>query len=295
MKSQNRCGRNQRGEIMYDTIVIGGGPAGLQAALTLGRMHRQVLLLDSGEYRNGMVEHAQNLITHDGRPPAQLRALARADIAAYDTVEIRDAAAQAVAPAAGGFVVDVEGAAVGTRTVLLATGLRDELPAIPGLAAVWGRGAASCPFCHGHELSGKRIAILGGGAHADMQSAMLGRIASELVVLEPAEVAAVEPAATGLTLRLSDGSLLEVGGVFLAPTATQRAPFAAQLGVRMLESGCVAIDLMGHTSMPGVFAAGDMAHSPDAPGPLASLAAATSAGQLAAVGCVRMLIAAEPG
>ena len=71
---------------MYDTIVIGGGPAGLQAALTLGRMHRAVLLIDSGDYRNGTVAHAQNLITHDGRSPGDLRALARADLAAYDTV-----------------------------------------------------------------------------------------------------------------------------------------------------------------------------------------------------------------
>ncbi len=72
---------------MLDTIVIGGGPAGLQAALTLGRMHRDVLLLDSGTYRNATVEHMQNFITHDGRDPAELRRLARKDIAAYETVE----------------------------------------------------------------------------------------------------------------------------------------------------------------------------------------------------------------
>jgi len=278
---------------MYDTIVIGGGPAGLQAALTLGRMHRRTLVIDSGDYRNGTVEHAQNLLTHDGRAPRELRALGRADLASYDSVEIRDAAVQAVSAGFAGFTVDVAGETLHTLTVLLATGLRDELPAIPGLADAWGREVAHCPFCHGHELSGERIAILGAGEHPAMQAAMLGRIASEVVVLEPDAVLSVEPADPGLRLRLSDGSSLRVGGVFVAPISTQRAPFAAQLGLRMLSSGCVEVDLIGQTSVPGVFAAGDMAHVAALPGPMASLAAATSAGQLAAVGCVRLLVARD--
>lgn len=278
---------------MYDTIVIGGGPAGLQAALTLGRMHRRTLLIDSGDYRNGTVEHAQNLLTHDGRPPGELRALGRADLAAYDTVGIREATVRTVAADADGFTVEVDGETQRTTTLLLATGLRDELPPVPGLADRWGREVAHCPFCHGHELSGERIAILGAGEHAAMQSAMLGRIASEVVVLDAGAVASVEPADPGLTLRLTDGSALQVGGVFVAPTSTQRAPFAAQLGLRMLPSGCVEVDLMGQTSLPGVFAAGDMAHVAALPGPMASLAAATNAGQLAAVGCVRLLVARD--
>lgn len=278
---------------MYESIVIGGGPAGLQAALTLGRMHRRTLLLDSGEYRNGTVAHAQNLLTHDGRAPNELRALGRADLRAYDSVEVRDAAVQTVFPNTDGFTVELRDETLHTATLLLATGLRDELPAITGLAEAWGREVAHCPFCHGHELSGQRIAILGDGEHAAMQSAMLGRIASEVVVLEPAAVLAVEPANPGLTVRLTDGSATHVGGMFVAPISTQRAPFAEQLGLAMLPSGCVEIDAMGQTSLSGVFAAGDMAHAAALPGPLASLAAAMSAGQLAAVGCVRTLMARD--
>ena len=278
---------------MYDTIVIGGGPAGLQAALTLGRMHRRTLLIDSGDYRNGTVEHAQNLLTHDGRAPGELRALGRADLAAYDSVEVRDDAVRTIAPDAAGFRVHVDGETLHTSTLLLATGLRDELPPIPGLAERWGREVAHCPFCHGHELSGERIAILGSGEHAAMQAAMLGRIASEVVVLDTDAVRGVEPADPGLRLRLSDGSALLVGGVFVAPVSTQRSTFAAQLGLRTLPSGCVEIDAMGQTSVPGVFAAGDMAHQAALPGPMASLAAAMSAGQLAAVGCVRLLLARD--
>ena len=275
---------------MRETIVIGGGPAGLQAALTLGRMHRGALLIDSGDYRNAAVTHAQNLLTHDGRPPSELRALGRADLAAYDTVEIRDAAVRSVSQSPAGFAVELDDETLHATTLLLATGLRDELPDIPGLADAWGREVAHCPFCHGHELSGQRIAILGDGEHAGTQATMLGRIASEVVIFTPSQVSSVEPANPGLTLHLDDGSSTRVGGVFVSPISTQRAPFAMQLGLRTLPSGCVEIDPMGQTSMPGVFAAGDMAHVAALPGPMASLAAATSAGQLAAVGCVRMLV-----
>ena len=146
---------------MLDTIVIGGGPAGLQATLTLGRMHRSVLLLDSGTYRNATVEHLQNFITHDGRDPAELRRLARKDIAAYATVEIRDVTVDSVRHADGGFEVLVGDEVLAARTLVLATGVHDTLPDVPGIAEAWGREIAHCPYCHGHEFAGKRVAILG--------------------------------------------------------------------------------------------------------------------------------------
>lgn len=278
---------------MYETIVIGGGPAGLQAALTLGRMHRRTLLIDSGEYRNGTVAHAQNLLTHDGRAPADLRALGRADLAGYATVEVRDAAVRSVAPVDDGFSIDLGSETVASHTLVLATGLRDELPDIPGLEAGWGREVANCPFCHGHEFSGSRVAILGSGEHPAMMAAMLRPIVSETVVIAPDAVRSVAPAEGGLTLHLQDGSSIDVGGVFVAPISSQRAPFAEQLDLRMLPSGCVEVDLIGQTSVAGVFAAGDMAHVPELPGPMATLAAAINAGQLAAVGCVRMFVGRE--
>ncbi len=141
---------------MYDAIIIGGGPAGLQAALTLGRMHRRTLLLDAGTYRNSTVRHAHNLLTNDGRDPAELRRIARAEIAAYDTVEIRDAAAAAVARDEGSLTVTVGDERLRTHAVILATGVTDELPPIPGLAEHWGDTVANCPFCHGHEFAGAR-------------------------------------------------------------------------------------------------------------------------------------------
>jgi thioredoxin reductase len=272
---------------MYDVIVIGGGPAGLQAALTIGRMHRSVLLLDSGEYRNATVEHAHNLLTNDGRDPAELRRIARDELAAYPDVEVRAAAVTAVSGSLGAFEVATGEATERAARLVLATGMRDELPPVPGLAEQWGRRVAQCPFCHGHEFAGRRIGILIDGEHAAMIERMLRPVAASSYLARPADVVAVTDAGDGLQLQLADGSVEQVAGIFTAATSTQRAPFAVQLGCRLLPSGGVEIDGLGRTTVPGVYAAGDMAHTPAVPGPMVSLAAAIAAGQLAGASAVR--------
>jgi len=273
---------------MYDAIVIGGGPAGLQAALTLGRMHRRTLLLDSAEYRNGTVEHSHNLLTRDGTPPAELRAEARRELAAYPTVEVRNAAVEAVASTEEGFTISVAGEErLSASRVILATGMRDELPNIPGLSTEWGRRVAQCPFCHGHEFAGQTVAVALDGDHAAMIQGMLGPVASELIVVSPADIAHVVSHADELRLELRDGTVHAVAGLFIAPTPSQRAPFAEELGCRSLPSGAVEIDPLGRTSVEGVYAAGDMAHIAALPGPIVSLAAAIAAGQMAAAAVVR--------
>jgi thioredoxin reductase len=301
----------------FDAVVIGGGPAGLQAALTLGRMHRRALLLDSGEYRNAPAEHMHNFVTHDGTPPAEFRAAARADLAAYATVTVRDAAATAVVPDGdGGFRVELaDGAAPGaTRTVVLATGLRDTLPAIPGLEPLFGTVAAVCPYCHGHELSGKHVAVLGSGPHVTRVAFLLERIASRLTVLadggdldpgiraqlddagvavRPEPVKELSRSAAGATVSFADGPDEEVGGVFVAAEFAQRAPFAEQLGLNLLPSGAVEIDAMGRTSVPGVFAAGDMAHTSATPMPMASVLTAAASGLVAAASLDGELLARD--
>ncbi|WP_454858595.1 NAD(P)/FAD-dependent oxidoreductase [Promicromonospora soli] len=292
----------------FDTVVIGGGPAGLQAALTLGRMHRRTLLLDSGEYRNAPAEHMHNFVTHDGTPPAEFRAAARAELATYATVTVREVAASAVVPDGEGFRVElgVDTAAtapVAARTVVLATGMRDTLPAIPGLEPLFGTVAAVCPYCHGHELSGRHVAVLGSGPHVTRVAFLLERIASRRTVLadggeldpgiraqladagvairtEP--VKELSPSAAGATVSFADGPDEEVGGLFVAAEFGQRAPFAERLGLDLLPSGAVEVDAMGRTSVPGVFAAGDMAHTSAMPMPLASVLTAAASGLIAA-------------
>lgn len=277
---------------MLDTIVIGGGPAGLQAALTLGRMHRAVLLLDSGTYRNSTVEHMQNFITHDGRDPSELRRLARQDIAAYDTVQIHEVHADSVRQVDGGFEVEVGDEMLAAKSLVLATGVRDELPDIPGVAEAWGREIAHCPYCHGHEFAGRRVAILG-AERAEHLSALLGNIASELIVLDEEDVREVERVPNGLRIYLKGSEPLEVAGMFIKTEVSQSAPFAAQLGVHLYETGFVEIDAMGRTNVPGVYAAGDLAHVAALPGPMPSVATAVAAGVIAASVC-NMELAVQP-
>ncbi|KEP76196.1 thioredoxin reductase [Microbacterium sp. SUBG005] len=272
---------------MYDAIIIGGGPAGLQAALTLGRMHRRTLLLDSGEYRNATVRHAHNLLTNDGRDPAELRRIARAEIAAYDSVETRDAVAADIVPGDGHLRVVVDGEEHRTHAVILATGVADELPPIPGLAAHWGDAVANCPFCHGHEFAGRPVAVVNGSDHAAVLARMLEPVASEVHIVDPTGVREVVEAPEGLRLVLDDGSALEVAGAFVAPTSRPRGDLLERLGVQRQDSGAVRTDAFGRTSVEGVYAVGDIAHPDHLPGPLFSLAAAIAGGQLAAVAVVQ--------
>jgi thioredoxin reductase len=273
---------------MYDALVIGGGPAGLQATLTLGRMHRPTLMLDSGAYRNAPVDAMHNIITNDGRDPAEFRSIVRAELAAYGEVEVRDVAATFVERLHDGTfeVTLADGSVESTRTVVLATGLRDLMPDVPGFAEQWGRTVHVCPFCHGHELTGKRVAIQD-SPNAGHAVAMLSPIAGSIKVVPP--VTRVSQSAAGLVVT-SGSTAVVVDGLFAHPAFEQSAPFAAQLGLEMRESGAIAIDLFGHTSVPGVFAAGDLAHVAELPMPMPSVLAAAYAGQLAGAMVVREML-----
>ncbi|KAA9154100.1 NAD(P)/FAD-dependent oxidoreductase [Microbacterium lushaniae] len=279
---------------MYDTVIIGGGPAGLQAALTLGRVHRTAVLFDSGEYRNDATAYAHNVLTLDGVAPGELRRRGREELAAYDSIEVRGDAVTSVRREGDGFAVTLaSGSTVTARTVILATGLADTLPDIPGLAAQWGDRVAHCAFCHGHEFAGRPVAVMDAPSPATMTAAKLRPIASDVRILAPGELARVEETPDGLRLHLADGTDLEVAGLFAAPRTAQRAPFAAELGLALTEFGVVATDGLGRTSMDGVWAVGDMAQSSAWPAPLTSIVLSMSTGQLAAFDIVQGLAVAE--
>lgn len=294
-----------------DVAIVGGGPAGLQAALTLGRIHRNAVVLDDGTYRNAMVTHMHNVLTNDGRPPTDYRAAAHRELAAYDSLTVLSTRADDIEQVGDTFRLRLtDGSDLTARAVVLATGVRDELPLIDGLTALWGGLAAQCPFCHAHEFSGTRIGIIGGASAPDY-AGMLGPIASDLVVLTNGEplpetwsgggdvraepIVSVVPHDGGVraTLAVADGGAdggagspsgprhEQVSVLFVTPTLHQSAPFAQQLGLELNPSGCVRIDEFGRTSRPGVYAAGDMAHQPTFPMPMASVVMAQSMGQLA--------------
>ena len=294
----------------YDVVVIGGGPAGLQATLTLARVHRTVLMVDSGTYRNDPAAHMHNVVTHDGAPPAEFRAAARKELAAYDTVTVRDDAVTSVGRDArsdlgAGFVVALGDELVESRGVLLATGVTDTLPDKPGLAELFGTVVAHCPFCHGHEFAGGHVGILGTAGAAHLPG-IVGPIASRVTVFTDGEeltaelpagvavrtdrVTGVCPSPLGATISFVDGPSEDVAGLFVGTTLTQRAPFAEQLGLVLNPSGCVEVDPMGRTSVPGVHAAGDMAHLAALPMPMASVMVAAASGQVAAGALVAFVL-----
>ncbi|MDF1604374.1 NAD(P)/FAD-dependent oxidoreductase [Nocardioides sp. YIM 152315] len=274
-------------DLLYDAVVIGGGPAGLQATLTLARVHRRVLMLDSGSYRNDPARHMHNVVTHDGTPPADFRAAAQKELAAYDTATIRADAATAVAVYGDGFRVEIGAEDVTTRGVVLATGVRDTLPDRPGLAELFGDVVAHCPFCHGHEFAGKPVAVVGSAAHL---VGIMTPVASSVTMVDEESVARFERTDDGVRIVLADGTTTEYGGAFVATQLQQSAPFAEQLGLTLLPSGCVEIDVMGRTSLPGVHAAGDMAHLAALPMPMASVLTAAASGQIAASALVAHLL-----
>jgi thioredoxin reductase len=265
---------------MLDAIVIGGGPAGLQAALTLGRIHREVLVVDSGDYRNAPAEHLHNLIGADGMPPADLRAAARRDLAAYATVQVIAGEVADVSGDAGAFEVSLaDGSTHQARAVVLATGVRDELPDIPGLVEQWGRRVAHCPFCHGHEFAGQRIGMLAvDEARLAHLSGLLRPISADLVPVDG--LVRIDEVADGLRLTLADGGTVDVDGLFASSTV-RPSPLVAALGLEVNPSGAVLIDPMGRTSWAGIYAAGDTAHVRELPGPMQSIANAIAAGAAA--------------
>ncbi|AXL91882.1 NAD(P)/FAD-dependent oxidoreductase [Streptomyces sp. CB09001] len=290
---------------MLDTIIIGGGPAGTSAALTLGRAHRTVLLADSGQGRNAPAEAVHNFITHDGTPPERLREQGAENLSHYPTVERRATEVSSVRRVGEDhFEVGLaDGGTAEARRLLLATGLRDELPDLPGTAELWGRSAFHCPYCHGYEASDSRIAVLGAGPERVRLALHLSRFTDTMalctggepldpmmqIVLEANRIAvhtkaAVRLEGAGDRLRrivFEDGTSLERDAVFIKTTLRQRAPFAEQLGCVLFPDACVEVNEFGQTSVPGVYAAGDMARRATVPVPLAAVVAAAASGTVA--------------
>lgn len=305
---------------MLEVIVVGGGPAGMSAALCLGRSRRTTLLVDAGEGRNSPAAAVHNLLGHDGTPPAELRRVGRAELSRYPTVRCTAAAVKTATKEADGTfrVVLGDGDVVRSRWLVLATGLVDDLPAIDGVAPLWGRSAFHCPYCHGFEASGQRIAVVGGEPARAWLALHLSRFSPDVVLCTdgphqlPAaltsalETAGVRIAAEPIARLEADGDRLEavvlVSGaplprdaVFIATTLQQRADLAARLGCALLPDGCVEVDELGRTSVAGVSAAGDMARRRTVPVPLAAVVAAAASGTIAATCVDQDLIGVDAG
>ncbi|HUM72484.1 MAG TPA: NAD(P)/FAD-dependent oxidoreductase, partial [Chloroflexota bacterium] len=167
---------------MYDVIIVGGSAAGLSAALVLGRFRRHVLICDHQKPRNAPAEAAHNFFTRDGTPPAELLRIGREQLRPYATVEHCLAEVVSITAVDNGFALQTsDGAVLQSRRVLLATGVRDELPAIPGLADYWGKGGVHhCPYCHGWEVRDQKIVIIGNGEVVSHLAALLSALSTDI-------------------------------------------------------------------------------------------------------------------
>ncbi|MFI6812938.1 NAD(P)/FAD-dependent oxidoreductase [Nonomuraea sp. NPDC050328] len=289
---------------MFDAVIVGGGPAGLAAALTLGRVHRQVLVIDAGQGRNAPAAQVHNFLTRDGTPPAELRALAHAELAAYPTVRMVTGTVVRALDGEGFRLELSTGESVGARRLVLATGLADDLPGPRGVAELWGRTAVHCPYCHGYECTGRRVAVLGAELSRVRLALQLSRFAADVVLCTDghplsADVRAIlETSGVGVRcepvarLEGADGLLEQVvfesgpslarDVVFVVNVPRQRSDLAARLGCAVFDDGCVEVDDLGRTSVRGVYAAGDMARRAGMPVPMAAVIAAAASGTIAA-------------
>jgi thioredoxin reductase len=269
-----------------DCVVVGGGVAGLSAALVLGRARRRTLVLDRGGQSNRAAAHVGGLLGHDGTPPGELYDLARAQVAAYDAVVLRDAEAVDARVEGEGFAVVLgDGVEVRTRTLVLATGMDYEVPGVPGFAELWGGSVFHCPFCHGWEVRDRRVAVYGPAEVAERQATLLAAWTDDVTVVDPAEVAGVrvEDGVLKAVVR-RDGTEIPCDAVLVHAPLRRRGVLPERLGLALTDLGLVEVDALGRTSVPGVYAAGDLAVAPQ------QVAIALGSGHLVGIAVTRELL-----
>jgi thioredoxin reductase len=271
----------------FDCVVVGGGVAGLSAAIVLGRARRRTLVLDRAGQSNRAAAHVGGLLGHDGMPPGELYELARAQVAAYDAVTLRDAEAVDARPNGDGFVVVLGegGGEVRAQALVLATGMDYEVPDLPGFAELWGGAVFHCPFCHGWEVRDRPIVICAPGEIAERHEKLLAAWTDEVTVVDPADVAELhveDGVLQGLVCR--DGSEVRCDAVLVHAPLHRRGELPERLGLALTDAGLVAVDSQMRTSVPGVFAAGDLAVAPQ------QVAIALGSGHLAGIVVIRDLL-----
>jgi thioredoxin reductase len=273
----------------HDVIVVGGSFAGLSAAMQLARARRRVLVVDAGRPRNRFAHAAHGFLGQDGRTPAQILETARAQLLAYPTVELRHDEAEHAAACDGAFEVALaSGGRARARRLVLATGVVDELPDLPGLRERWGASVLHCPYCHGYEVADGRLGVLAVGEPSLHQALLLpdwsgtvtlfthgtfqptdaqrDALAARGVRVEPRRVAGLVGAAPALDgVRLEDGEVVALDALFTGSRTHMASPLAGQLGCAFDDGPfgpVIRTDAWKESTVPGVYAAGDAARVP---------------------------------
>ena len=272
------------GDSEYDVLIIGGGPAGLSAALQLGRSLRSVLVCDDGEPRNGPADEAHGYLTRDGISPEELRNLGSEEVRKYEG-EFRDTKVTDVSRENGRFTSTLaSGETVTSRTVILATGVRDNLPETDGFEEFWGSGVYHCPYCHGYEVRGEALGVIATDEHIVEYAKLIYNLSEDLVVFtDGADVFDEESRSLfverGIEIKdepitalngtdgklesvsLADGQKVARHALFYPPPMEQHSELPAQLGLDVTEFGLIDVTRsqrgFGVTSVDGLFVAGD--------------------------------------
>lgn len=269
------------GPKQYDVIVIGGSYAGLSAAMALGRSLRQVLILDSDKPCNAPTPHSHNFLTHDGSTPSEISRIARQELLAYKTITSLNGLAVKGEKTAHGFDIQIEtGERFSAAKLIFATGIKDQLPDIPGFSACWGKSVVHCPYCHGYEYHGKPTAILANGestmhyallvgnltrnltiltnGHADFSKEQAAKLHDHNIIVVETEVSEIEHKNGDLkNVMFKDGKKLSFDALYYKPSFQQHCEIPVALGCQLNEQGYITIDPRQKTTVDGVYACGD--------------------------------------
>ncbi|RKF46885.1 NAD(P)/FAD-dependent oxidoreductase [Paraburkholderia fungorum] len=296
----------------HDVIVVGGSFAGLSAAMQLARARRKVLVIDAGLPRNRFTSHAHGFFGQDGKPPAEIIREAASQLAAYPTVQWVKGEALTARRHENTFCVTLsDGQTESASRLILATGVRDELPAIPGLQERWGATVLHCPYCHGYEVQDRRLGVLANhplSAHQALlipdwgpttyftqdtfepDAEQLAHLAARNVRIERSPVIELlGPAPQLEALRLADGRVVAIDALFVAPRTHMSSPLAEQLGCAFDEAPLgpvIRVDDWKQTTVEGVYAAGDASNM------MTNATFASAAGVAAGVGAHHSLVPA---
>jgi thioredoxin reductase len=302
----------------WDCIIVGGGAAGLSAALVLGRARRRTLLIDAGGQSNRSAEGIGGFLGQDGRPPAEFYAAGRDELAAYPAVELRSGDVVGGEAGDDGFELELDdGSRETARRVLLATGMDYRFPDLPGIPERWGRSVFHCPFCHGWEVRDRTLGVLDRGdtgmrralllrawsddvtlftdGPADLAGEDAERLRSAGVAVDERRLAELRGPGDGLSaVVFADGDERPCGGLLVPVTLHQRSPLAEQLGATAADPGPLVADAIEvedgfQTGVPGLYAAGDVS------GQMQSVANAVAAGSTAAAVIVHDIMAEAHG
>lgn len=264
----------------FDIIIIGGSYAGLSAGMALGRSLRNVLIIDHGKPCNRQTPHSHNFITHDGKTPLEIRKLARKDVEKYETVHFYEGEVSGMKKNAGLFQVELSsGDVLYAKKMILASGVKDMMPDIPGFTQCWGISVIHCPYCHGYEVRNVETGILSDGDMAYEFSKLVFNLTKELTIftngktkltgeqieklkqnkisLNEDEIDRIEHENGQIkNLIFKNGSSVSLKALY-AKIPFEQNINVSDLGCELTEHGFIKVDLMQKTSVPGVFACGD--------------------------------------